>query len=562
MKWPALCMGVLAVSLVHAGVPGEVPAMDSLESGAGTRLVAMPTYVYERSPGQEPFAQDELWSPELSVARHLPNRYSRILQWQVPAPGVWFSTGNEIGDLLYQELLDTSSTERNRTPMLDGGMVWRSTNGFWVTGQGSQVDHYADATLAARTRIHGDMSFAWFGENLPAYSTAYAGGGWQDEAAGVSLLGGKEYLWAQTRSRRWVPVEVSPRVQANAYYGRTRVQVVYEKQEFASALLGQVASKQIYDATIRSACPRECAVSPLSIGGGLSIRHESDSAQVPWNLGEQSTRAWPWLEAYWKPVRWFRWGGHAGMNDQDRLVRDSLELHGVHGASRIRVGWLHQAGTRTDPMGYNQEVYQGDTLDLHPSGYMLFQKGYTDIQYVRAQWNLSAGAYGWMARGVETFAYEASQDENGLLVRSGQVERIGAWLGGAGLQGGLHYEDSKKWRGGGEGGFERYAGPVSRLEVTPVTAWAKWQLGGRLAEGLWVDHEWVYRSSARWNQDSSATMVVPGGLWWSASIAQNFPQLRTTLQATLQHALGPERREAPNGGYDRKRIYCSLRTNF
>ena len=543
-----------------AGVGGEVVALDSMASGSGTRLVSMPTYVYERASGSLGLhAADEEWSPARAGERHLPNRYSQILDWQIGTPGMWFSTGNEIGDLLYQELLEEGHGA-NRTPMLDGGFTSPSWKGWRVTAQGSQVDHWSSATLDERTRRNGSMSFAWFGENLPAYSTAHAGIAYAQEGLEAEAQAGRDYLWVLTRTRRWVPVEVSPRTQLSLHKGLASLDLSYEKQHYADEVNENSASKEEVAGTLRMACARRCAEHGYSLGGGLSFRHESDSGAVPWGV-EGHTLAWPWLEASVALGPWARLSGHAGMNDKHWLVRDSLEIFGQRQAWRWRLGLGSRAGSTLDPLGYTYESYQGDTLDLQPDGYAQAHRFYLSGDYIRSAYEWGLQAWAWGEKGAETFRFSGVQEDNGVSLRSGSAGRIDEWLGAAGAS--MHsrwkYEDWFKLDLGLGG--EQYAGAIEQAEIRPVQGWSSLQASWMFPSGLSIEHALAYHSSSSWQQEGYALMV-PGGWSWNASLSQLFPAYHTTLKATWLHVLPSEAVQAPRGGYDRTRFFCSLRTDF
>jgi hypothetical protein len=551
-----------SITTLWAGVPGEVSALDSLYGGSGTRLLSMPTYIYERPAGfAGVHALDEQWTPDRSADRHLPNRYSRILNWQSGNPGLWFYTGNEIGDLLYQELLEESATS-NRTPMLDGGITTPTWNNFWVTAQGSQVDHFSSATLNERTNRNGSMSFAWFGENLPAFSTAFAGGGYRNGQKSASLLAGSDYLWALTRTRRWVPVEITPRVQADASWGRASLRVAYEKQHFADQINHTEGAKEEWNSTLRWACPQACQSARITCGGGLSIRHESDSGNVPWGLSERSTVAWPWVEARIRLLPGMHLAGYGGANDQDKLVRDSLQFEHRYRAFQFKTGMLNHLGTTLDPMAYDFEAYNGDTLDLQAQGYMQLYKGYAEVRYQRSQWEWHAQGFGWREKGAETFTLHSVLSDNGVELRQGEVERVKAWLSGVGWSAGALWRYGDLFTTGATGGWEQFYGPLYRAEIKPTQGFAKISASWLLLGSLAIDHEWVYRSSASWNHEAGGVLPVPGGWTWNASLQQRFPRYHTTLQATWLHVLTEEAVLAPRGGYDRTRFYCGLRTDF
>ena len=549
--------------LVNAAVPAEVSAMDSTLSGSGTRLVSMPTYIYGRSQGQLGFqAEDELWSPDRSGSRHIPNRYTPILNWNVGAPELWFSTGNEVGDLLYQELLDDSHGS-NRTPMLDGGLVTPTWNHFYATAQGSQVDHYSSETLGERTRRNGSMSFAWFGENLPAFSTAFAGAGYRTAHAQAELLAGSDYLWVQSSTRRWVPLQIKPRVQASAMYGRAALNLAYERQEFNDQVFPFQASKDVVSGSLRMACPRECQMSGIVLGGGMAFRHEQDSGAVPFALQNRSTVFWPWLEWSVRLAPQVRWAAYAGLNDQDRMFRDSLEFTGHSRALQYRTGWQNAWNNTLDPLGYDIEVYRGDTLPINPpTGYHHSHKLFAELRYIRTEFSLQSMVWGLADRGATIFQQTDSLYDNQQWFRIGEPQRIQAWLGSLGASLGGTWRYQEWFESHAEGGYEHILGPSHRLETTPVHTFAKFSMSGLLLNKIRIQHEWIYRSEATWNHEIGGPLTIDPGWTWNATLSQSFPEYRMSLHATWLHVLASNEIQAPYGGRDRTRFYCTLRKEF
>ncbi|MCL2101194.1 MAG: hypothetical protein FWH22_05715 [Fibromonadales bacterium] len=215
---------MLFCSFAFAQVQGETPALTPLTSELGTHLIAMPTYTYSRMPGTLGLrAEEETWHPDKWRNRQIFHRFIPIMDWELKQKesGIWFYTGNEIGDELWQEIIGRND-EQNRTPMLYGGFVAKPVNGFYAMAQFNQVDHFSEATFNARRDRINSQKFALASENLPAYSGVFGGLGYNNELRGerslfknASVLAGSEYLWAWNENE-WMPIQISPRVEANA----------------------------------------------------------------------------------------------------------------------------------------------------------------------------------------------------------------------------------------------------------------------------------------------------------------------------------------------------------
>jgi len=552
----------LAVEMLPAQVPAEVPALDSVNSGSGTRLVAAPTFIYEH-PAEAAGLMDvnTLWNPERSSARSVLDRYPGILQWQRKNSAAWFYTGNEIGDLLYQELTYPVKSS-NRTPMLDLGVTSDISPQTWFTLQGSQVDHFSSAAYNTRLKTITQQDFSWFGENLATYSTIFAGGGLRYGEGESNLLAGGEYLWVLTPSQRWIPMQILPRIQMQSSWGSAFLHLSYERQSFEDHILDTIGLREEWNGTLRYTCSDDCQSSILQLGAGISFRHASDTGAVPWGMLENGTQVWPWVEAraHWKP--WIRWAGHAGSNQRDHLLRDSLEFHFKVGSASSQVGWFNSWGTTPNPLREDYEKIGTDSIALHPeNGYEQLQKLYARFAMPFAPFEWSGSAWAWADHGAETFIVDKWKNV-GYSYRTGSMGRVNRWLTGEGARARLGFAYHEWFRLSAEGGWETWQGPAERLEVEPSQGWAKFAASWKLFKTLDIDHEWVYRSAAQWNLRDTSTFQVPGGWTWNASIREHIPAYRLTLQATWLHVFAPNKPQAPNGGFDRTRFYCGVRKEF
>jgi len=183
----------------------------------GTHLIAMPTYTYSRVPGTLSLdADEENWTPAKWKNRQIFGRFVPIMDWKPQQNSLWFYTGNEIGDELWQEL-NNSNREPNRTPMLYGGFATPPLNGFYAIAEFNQIDHFSESTLTTRKERINSQKFSWFGENLPAYSGLFGGFGYVHDGdffKSANILTGSEYLWAWNENE-WVPIRISPRIEGN-----------------------------------------------------------------------------------------------------------------------------------------------------------------------------------------------------------------------------------------------------------------------------------------------------------------------------------------------------------
>ena len=160
---------LLAAVVSHAAVDAEMEGMAVDSRDDGTFLVGGPTFYYDRILGAGGLhSESEMWSPEKLRQRLLFNRMSPLPSWNPLPPSVWVKTGNELGDLIYNDFITPEERPSNRTPILEGGFRSPSFKGFWVTGRAFQDDHFSTATMSARKKMVDD-EFALFGDALNAF---------------------------------------------------------------------------------------------------------------------------------------------------------------------------------------------------------------------------------------------------------------------------------------------------------------------------------------------------------------------------------------------------------
>ena len=66
--------------------------------------------------------------------RLLFNRMSVLPSWDPMEPSVWVKTGNELGDMIYQDVITETNRPTNRTPILEGGFRTPAFKGFGMMG--------------------------------------------------------------------------------------------------------------------------------------------------------------------------------------------------------------------------------------------------------------------------------------------------------------------------------------------------------------------------------------------------------------------------------------------
>ncbi|MCL2283372.1 MAG: hypothetical protein FWC26_08660 [Fibromonadales bacterium] len=292
-----LLLIVLFISLAFAQIQGETPALSTQH-----QLVAMPTYTYTRVPGTLGLeAEEETWTPDKWKNRQIFGRFVPIMDWEIATPSLWFYTGNELGDQLWQEL-SSADRQPNSTPMLYGGFTTPPFGGFYGVAKFSQIDHFSESTMNVRKkRIDNSQKFSWFGENLPAYSGVFGGLGYKN----ANILAGSEYVWAfDEKDSAWVPIRISPRIEGNLDFN-----FMEKKVELHAA----TEKFQIQDSAAQTRNNFGLRLSGENTGGGLYVSRAEDKEYITM-----------WVDFNHSFFKYFTNKGFIGFYDS-LLIADSLE---------------------------------------------------------------------------------------------------------------------------------------------------------------------------------------------------------------------------------------------
>lgn len=550
------------LSISHAAISVETEGMEGAYRGDGTFLIASPTYIWERPAGSDGIhSYDELWSPEKMRYRLFMNRFSVTPSWTPLDPGIWMSTGNEIGDMIYQDLL-VENNEANRTPILEAGFRSPSVGGFWATARYFQVDHYSSGATGEREKWVGTMDYSYFGGNLPFFSTAYGGLGYTNGKLNASVLAGQEYLWILAESGRWIPAKVAPRVEGRVDFGPLQATVAYEKDEYENKSAGESGNREEVNGSFYYSCDKACRQGMLQAGAGAQFRATRSDGDVYFGLDEDFV-AWPFIEVRFSPEDHFSAAVNFGANDNDWLVQDSLEFKFLPGYDTdILIGVGNRAGTRLNPLGDTYEFFDGDTINLATTGYFQLHRAYLDVSEDLNPFSLGGKIVGWVEEGAETFDTTETIGTKSLPYRYGDVARIKSWIKGVSGEVRASYSYEKMFKLEARGGVEKIKGEEKRFEVNPSEGWVNFLAYWNFSDYLRVTQSWNYRSDARWNLRYSDPLVVKGSWYWNLTAEQNFPQYGLTLTGTLLHIIGKDFVMVPGGGVDRTRFYCGVRKSF
>ncbi len=546
-----------------ATVDAEVEGMEYEVRGDGTFLIGGPTYAFDRILGAGgTYSESELWTPAKLRDRLLFNRMSGTPSWTPMDPSVWLKTGNELGDLIYQNLLPgEGANPANRTPFLEVGVTTPSYKGFWVTARLFQDDHFSEKMYSYRKKMV-DGSFAHFGENYPLFSTAYAGVGYTNSLVNASIVAGEEYLWTYTASSRWIPTHFMPRIEARADVKNVSVTLAYEDAEYTDVSKKERGARQEVNGSIYYQCDELCKQGMLQISAGLAFRGVSDSGTVYTEL-EEDRVFWPFVELRFQPLRRLTADLMFGINERDWLIQDSVQFEiPTPKTMGAMVGVKNISGTRLNPLADTKEFLGEHEINLVADGQMTLVQGYAVFNDTVASLNYGGKGSFWAEYGAETFDVEGFVNEKNYFFRYGNVDRIDSWIKGVTGEIWLNawYQDMFKFNA--MVGFERISGLTKKLEVTPAEYFVAFTGDWLINKTFRISHSVKYRSDAKWNLRSIDPLVVKGDWYWDVTFEQNFPKQGITFAGTLLHVLANEVVEVPNGNYDRLRFVCTARKSF
>ncbi len=559
-------VSLLTASVAFAQIPAEMDGMEYETRADGTFLIGGPTYAFDRPMSAGGLhSESELWTPAKMRDRLLFNRWSGTPSWTPLEPGIWVKTGNELGDLIYQDFItENDDRPENRTPILEGGFRSPSYKGLWATARFFQDDHFCSGAYAYR-RDMVDGNYTHLGANWAMFSTAYGGLGYTNSLVNASVLAGEEYLWTYTATSRWIPSHYKPRVEARADIKDLSLTVAYEDIEFENLHKKEDGSRKEVNGSVYYKCGKACQQKFYQIAAGVAFRAVDDEGTVYTEL-EEDRVMWSFLEMRVQPLQRLTADVTLGVNEKDWLVQDSVQyLAPAPENMGVVVGVKNISGSRLNPLADTKEFYDGREIDLTADGQMNLIQAYASYVDTLGGF-VSIGGRGsiWAEHGAETFDVDeyGYNEEYGLNTRFGNVSRVDAWIKGLSAEMSLNtwYRDMFKFTA--MAGFEHIDGPIDEAEVTPAEFYTGFMGDWLLNKTFKISHSLRYRSDAKWNLRSKDPMVVKGDWTWDASFSQLFPKYGISLTGTLMHVLADEEMETVNGGYDRIRFICQAKKTF
>ena len=560
---------LLAGICVFAEITPETKGMQDTRFD-GTFLTASPTFVYDRNSQMGGIhSESEEWTPSKMRYRMLVNRLSATPLWDVQDPSVWLSVGNEIGDMMYQDARvgGWNQAAPNRTPMQEVGFRSKSYDGIWTTARYFQVDHYSVKSRAERERMVGTTSYSLFGENLPFFSTMYAGLGYSASSFEVLALAGHEYIWEMGESGRWIPVELKPRAETRFDSRYFHANLVFENGEYTLLKNKTVGNRKEISGSVKIGEDSLLQSFRLwNLALGAAFRAVDDSGAVPFGIRDDYV-VFPFLEISLRPAKRLTLAGFIGTSGREFAGKDSVNLELPASAwVRTNVGLKNHVASTLNPLGEDYEYYNTDTIHLRTDGVMQLHRLYMDLRTRVNLFEFGVNVAGWIEKGAETFGIDEKEPrgagKNPYVYRTGDVDRIDSWIRGVSGEALLAYRYEKIFSLLARAGLERIDGDEERFEVNPAEEWVSIGAEWNLWDYFWIQHSWSYRSDARWNLRSENPFVVKGSWYWDASFTQNFPKYGLSLSATLVHSLGKNLVQVPNGGEDVTRFFCNIVKKF
>lgn len=553
---------VLLASPALASVDPEMDGMEVVSRDDGTFLVGSPTYFFDRVLGAGGVhSESELWTPQKLRQRLLFNRMSVLPSWDPYSPSIWVKTGNELGDMIYQDFITPDHRPENRTPILEGGFRTPAFKGFWATARGFQDDHYSGRNRSGRMKLVED-EFSLFGENYPMFSSGYAGFGYTNDFIDASILAGEEYLWIFSESSRWIPVHNAPRVEARADVKNLSVTVAYEDAEYQNYQKKEKGQRTEINGSVYYKCGDACKKGVFQASAGIAFRAVDDSGVVYTGLDENRV-VWPFMELRVQPFKQVTADVMVGTNDDDWLVQDSVEFRApTPNRMGAIIGVKNISGTRLNPIADDEEYFNDKVISLSADGQMNLIQGYASFADSTNYVGIGGRATFWAEYGAETFDTVATKKDASLVYRYGDISRINDWINGVTgeIWLGLWYNEMFNFKA--LGGFERIEGESSRFEVDPTEFFVSFSADWLFRKSIRISHSLRYRSDAEWNLRSSDPLVVKGDWYWDVTFEQMFPKQGLYLTGTLLHVLADEVLQTPNGSDDRLRFICTVKKTF
>ncbi|NLB64510.1 MAG: hypothetical protein GX801_10480 [Fibrobacter sp.] len=550
---------LLCVSL-WAEITAELPNLQYLQKPTTLSLSGASLYHVSRA-GQSsgPSSWESLWHPQ---------NYAYFSPWNADFNAVRISLGNEVGDMLYQEIVHGPKLG-NRTPTMQAQVSSPSLGGWRAMLNFAQNDHYGERFRQVRAQKIGapdaasaDHRWAWFGENYPGYSSLHGGitGSWNHNGFAMQL--GRDYAWQLGRSGEWLG-EKRQRIEAQGIWD-TWVLQTYVQENSAAPVNGLSAGKlrDYYLALQWVHCGFQT---------GITLRKTDRQGDYPW-LWKENALLLPWiaLQKMWgKGGTWSFWGAvgeHWQLADTLKWQNKFLPERAVnlHFEAELRT-W---AASKYNPLAPDAEISQKDTINLSPSGYGWLQDARLSLSAQNDIWRLEGELIPWVENGALAFAPQSfshsitSADLRDLPLdykRRGAMQRLGLlWGLRKNLE--LSFKPPRHEFFAGFNHEQRSFRQVLDWEAPRHFFYG----GARVAAlpGMTLEHSWQYLGASYWQNWAEHSFKTPPHWVWNAAIKQEFPEQNLSLEAAWLGILASDQILMPQGNEDRSRFMCFLSYRF
>lgn len=552
-------------ALLKAQVPAELPELDAwLEPGTVT-AVASPLDAYQRGVDDGGMLWGDAWNPWVASAQpqwQLGGWNGAVLdRWSPVINHLVIATGNEVGDAWLQELMDSAGqSTSNRTPSIHlevGSPAWSGWNTF-VSFR--QIDHFGSHTLKDhRTQVGYDQNpehtWAWFGENLPAYSSLRGGLTYVNESFRALLMVGQDYTWKQNDAWQWTALKTT-RWGGALNWKKLELLIWRDSVETADSthhLQSSLVTDQVRLAWRECGLQMGMDVQKRRQGVLFPRRYSDDWAVVPWAGLDQSWGSWlfrGWLGG--NPEGW------RGADTLELLVPLQAQL-GAYSWD-MQVSSRGQGGTQAGLFGVDTQWVWKNALES--KGVTPVQSSVAWVQDLKVQtrlrlqfWTLTLQLIPWVQGGV----WYREWDRDSLP----EWQYAEAWIQGFRKNVLLSADFRQFFRAELGWSHETRQGEgLQYVEWQPARQSA-WISGDwRFSSGLSLLHQLQWQSASRWQLQSYGFFETQPEWSWNVMIRQEFPRQRLRLEATWIHVLSKDQMTWPQGNEDRTRFMVRLHYGF
>lgn len=548
------------VVAVSAEISAELPYLQTLQNPTTVGLSGGSLYhVLRTGESGGPSAGAGFWHPQA---------YQYFSPWNADFNAIRINLGNEVGDMLYQEMVRGPELG-NRTPTMRAQISTPAVAGWRGMVNFAQNDHYGERwrnwraqQVAAPNANSADHRWAWFGENYPGYSSVHGGvqGLWGYDGGAVQI--GRDYAWQLGASGAWQG-EKHERIEAQGQWDTWVLQAYVQNSTALGVGKGNDGELRDYYLALQWV---HCGFQV-----GLTARKLERVDNYPW-LWDESALLQPWFAVQKLWGAGGRWSVWASGGDQWQ-VSDTLQWHSaipLNAALNLQLSaeLRTAAASKFNPLAPDAELLGADTIVLQPGGYGWVQDALLKIAVGGAQWQVEASVLPWAEKGGLAFAatdFSHNLSSGNLrdlpfdYRRFGNMERQGLWWGmRQNIE--IKVQPSRHELFAGFNHENRQFNTLPDWEAPRYFAYG----GARVAAlpGMTLEHSWQYVGASYWHHWANTSFRIAPHWVWHAAIKQEFAEPRLSLEAAWLGVLAEDRVLMPQGNEDRSRFMAFLTYRF